>query len=153
VFYFPNPHLGHGKADFVFRIHTAKGSSWYAALPQQGLGWGRRAFVMPDRASVYVDGYVIRAESPLDWHRIELDSIIDCAWTQSDDYVVFLGRHGITVYGPDGPCWRRLYQHLYLHRLVSIDQKRILVQGEIDEDVVGKFPSAFSFTHGTEMHD
>ena len=154
VFYFPNPHLGGGKADVVYRISPSAGAPWYAALADGRVGLRDRAFVMPDRKSVFVDGYVVRAGDPMDWHRIQLDSVSDCGWTVSGDHVVFLDLHGIAVYGRWGLCWlHRNHRHMYLRRLVGVVDGRIIVEGAIDEDVVGKFPAAFSLWDGSQIHD
>ena len=154
VFYFPNPHLGGGKADLVYRISPSAGASWYAALADRRVHLRDRAFVMPDKKSVFVEGYVVPAANPLDWHRIQLDSVIDCAWSASGNHVVFLDYHGIAMYSLNGLCWlNRTYNYMYLRRLVAIVDKRILVEGAMDEDIVGEFPSAFGLWNGCEIHD
>jgi hypothetical protein len=154
VYYFPNPYLGGGKADIVYRISSATGESWYAALAEQNASARHRAFVMPDRTSVFVDGYVVRARNPMDWYRIQLDSVIDIAWTESGDGVVFLGIHGIAMYNRYGICWLRANcRHLYLRRVVKITDRHIFIEGVIDEDIVGKFPIAFDLYDSSEIHD
>ena len=101
VFYFPNPNLGGGEADIVYRITPATGESWYAALAEQNPLAPRRAFVMPDGTSVFVDGYVICARNQT---LLEIKTMVSARLAPSHSTLKAVGLVGIGMVmgGPNG---------------------------------------------------
>jgi hypothetical protein len=151
VFYYPHPDRGHGKADVVCRIDLPSGRTWYAAAPSKLLV--PTAFVMPDGASVFVEGFIVRANDPHCWDTVPLSSIEEYAWDPARRIVVFNDWRALAAYDCNGLRWLKRLDHLDVLRIVSIDNERIHIKGRLDADSVGKCPTALRVTDGDELFD
>jgi hypothetical protein len=149
VFYYPHPDRGHGHADIVCRVTSSAGAVWYAAAERKLLS--PTGFVMPDGVSIFLEGYIFRADDPLRWEAVPLESIMGYCRTVDGRSVVFHDIHAVAAYDEDGLRWRKSFNHLDILKIVAVDDEKIGIQANLDCDTLGECPTGLRLSDGEEM--
>ena len=157
VYYYPDPDRGHGKADIVCRVTNRSGDTWYAAAEhkypaaERQVGQSRTAFVMPDDVTVYFQGFLISAEDPRCWTRVELDHVEDYQWSPDRRTVVFSDTYSLAAYDADGLRWVKHLDYLAWLKIALVDEEWVRIEGQVDPDVIADRPIALRLTDGVEL--
>jgi hypothetical protein len=153
VYYFPDPHLGHGHADRVTRVTSRSGRSWYAATSAYRSALNPDVFVMPGGKWVFIRGVAVDAEDPRRWEKVPLDGVEECMTSPDGKIAVMHDYRAAAGYSQFGLHWLVRLEHLYAIKFTGIDNRRVSLTAKVDEDIVAQCPTALAVWSGEMIFD
>jgi hypothetical protein len=153
VYYFPDPHLGHGHADRVTRVTSRNGNIWYAATSATRYTVNPDVFVMPGGKRLFIRGFVVDAENPLRWEKVPLDSVEECMISPDGKIAVMRSYCAAAGYSQFGLHWLVRLDYLYGIKFTGIDNRQVFLTATVDEDIVAQCPIALTLWSGGEIFD
>ena len=152
VYYFPEPHLGHGHAERVTRVTSRKGRTWYAATADTRYAINPDVFVMPGGERLFIRGVVVDAEHPLRWEKVPLSDVQECMVSPDGKIAVMHDYCAAAGYSRYGLHWLTRLDYLCGIKFTKIDNRQVFLTAEVDEDIVAECPIALTLWGGNEIY-
>jgi hypothetical protein len=148
VYYFPEPHLGHGHAERVTRVTSRNGKTWYAAMSDTRCSLNPDVFVMPGGKRLFIRGVVVDAENPQRWEKVPLSDVEECMISPDGKIAVMHDHCAAAGYSRSGLHWLVRLDHLNGIKFTGIDNRQVFLTASVDPDVVAQCPIGLTLWSG-----
>lgn len=148
VYYFPEPHLGHGDAERVTRVTSRNGKTWYAATSDIRSPLNPDVFVMPGGKRPFIRSVLVDAEDPLCWEKVPLSRVEGCLISPDSKIAVMHDRCAAAAYSQSGLHWLVRLDHLEGIKFTGVDNNQVFITATVDSDIVAQAPIALALWSG-----